>query len=140
MRHPVDHGKERVMNRAVICLALLALPASVSADVPHLAAGWDRVDFQQTEACTGEVRGNGQMFRIAVSGLQPNGQGQFFLTNGSIVPIDWTVQVDGFGQWQTFYLPFHWQSDSGTVQAAFTSGDCRLALSFPWDVRNRTID
>lgn len=110
-------------------LTLLAVAGPVSAAID---ADWAEVATASDGQCTLTVTGNGQAYRIAVSGLEPGAAGRYFLTNGNMKPIDWTIRADGNGTFARYYMPFRWGERGGTVGVAVDADDCSVSASFPW--------
>jgi hypothetical protein len=122
-------------------LALAAASSAataLAADDIVVARGWPQVDRAQSDTCRAEVRGNGQIFRVAGSGFRPGESVHFHLENEDINPVEYLDKTDQSGAWRRFYIPFLWHREGGTVTVRLTSARCRLVLSFDW--RRRTAD
>jgi hypothetical protein len=94
--------------------------------------GWQRAAYAERDDCRVEVRGNGQIYRIAGAGLRPGEVVRFRLTNADVRPIEYRVVADGNGGWVKFYMPFLWNRAGGTVTVELESASCRLDLAFDW--------
>ena len=94
--------------------------------------GWQRVAYAEGEDCRAEVRGNGQIYRIAGAGLRPGEVVRFHLTNADIRPIEYRLVADRNGGWVKFYMPFLWNRAGGTVTVELDSASCSLDLAFDW--------
>jgi hypothetical protein len=117
-------------------LALIALVASASAaayDPVVLARGWERVDYVESEQCTGEVGSNGRFYVLSVYGLEPGEPARLTIANGDMPPIVRAVRADKRGKWQDYYVPFRPnRGEGGSVSATLTSASCSVPLGFPW--------
>jgi hypothetical protein len=118
------------MNRPAILLA--ALLAALPAAAQPVDADWPEVASAEDGSCTLSVTGNGQIYRIAIDGLQPGEAARYQLGNGDMQPIDWSVRADADGGFARYYIPFHWHSDGGTVSVSVATADCAVTASFPW--------
>ena len=94
--------------------------------------GWPQVDYAETEDCRAEVRGNGQIYRIAGAGLEPGEVVSFYLTNADIKPVEYRIVANQSGEWVKFYMPFLWNRSGGTVSVGLDSASCNLELDFDW--------
>jgi hypothetical protein len=133
--------KEAAMPRKFLAiLPLIALAASARAYDPIVESrGWKQVAYAEDGDCEAEVRGNGQFYYIYAVGLGAGAPARYYLTNGDMKPIDWSVRADGNGEFARYYIPF--RSDpyyaeaprhSGTVEVRISTDQCSLALTFDW--------
>ena len=117
-------------------LALYRVPDARGA----IEDSWRQVASEQDGRCAIAVTGNGQFFRITMSGFAPGEVGYFRLTNGEyfrrtdqkIRPIEYRFESDEEGQFSKIYLPFLWYHSEGTVSVTARGEDCDVSLSFPW--------
>ena len=116
----------------ILALAVLCGSTASAADGIVAARGWRQVDQAETGACRAEVRGNGQIFRVAGSGFRPGEQVHFHLENADARPVEYRDSVDEAGTWHRFYMPFLWHREGGKVTVTLTSARCRLTLLFDW--------
>ena len=79
-----------------------------------------------------ELTGNGRFYRIAASGLGAEAAGRFFLSNGDMKPLDWSIRAAGDGGFTRYYLPFRWHRDGGEVLVAVESARCSVSTTFAW--------
>ena len=84
-----------------LALSATTATASVSIDAP-----WPEVARAQDGDCELSVTGNGRFYRIAASGLGSEAPAQFFLSNGDMKPLDWSIRAAGDGGFARYYLPF----------------------------------
>lgn len=118
------------MNR--IAIAAAALLAALPAAARPVDAGWPEVARVEDGACTITVTGNGQAYLIAVEGLDPGEVARYRLTNGDMIPIDWSVRADAGGRFARYYMPFRWHRDGGTVNVSLESDSCSVSTGFDW--------
>lgn len=118
------------MNRPAILLA--ALLAALPAAAQPVDAEWPEVASAEDGSCALSVTGNGQIYRIAIDGLQPGEAARYQLGNGDMRPIDWSVRADANGRFARYYMPFRWHHDGGMVNVMLSSADCAVSASFPW--------
>ncbi|HYD25524.1 MAG TPA: hypothetical protein VEB68_12080 [Croceibacterium sp.] len=126
-----------VFRLTLVAAAVLLADASAARDEIVRERGWPRVAFERADGCEAEVRGNGQIFRIAGAGLRPGEVVRFHLANADIRPIEHHIVADGAGTWAKFYMPFLWNRAGGTVTVELDSASCALTLSFPWTRQNQ---
>ena len=122
------------MPRTRILLSVFALaftPAAAVAVEP-IDAQWPEVARAQDGDCELSVTGNGRFYRIAASGLGPEAPARFFLSNGDMTPLDWSIRAAGDGGFARYYLPFRWHRDGGEVLVSVQSARCDLAATFAW--------
>ncbi len=125
------------MSRFITMLLAAATFGALSgpaAAVDEIVAerGWQRVAFAEGVDCRAEVRGNGQIYRIAGAGLRPGEAVRFRLANADIRPIEYRIVADANGGWVKFYMPFLWNRSGGTVTVELESASCSLGLAFDW--------
>jgi hypothetical protein len=124
------------MRAPLITIALLASMAGATAtayDPIVLKRGWQTVASDAMEACRGEVRTNGQIYVLSVTGLDPEESGRLTLSNGDMVPIDRTIRIAADGSWQQYYIPVRPNGgETGRVFARVSTPSCAIALDFPW--------
>ena len=112
-------------------LALALLATTATASVP-IDAQWPEVARAQDGDCELSVTGNGRFYRIAASGLGSEAPARFFLSNGDMKPLDWSIRAAGDGGFARYYLPFRWHRDGGEVLVSVQSERCDLAATFAW--------
>ena len=93
---------------------------------------WSEVVRAEEGDCTLTVTGNGKAYRIAATGLGSGAQGRYRLSNGDMVPIDWTIRADGEGEFARYYLPFRWHRRGGTVAVEVATPRCTISAAFEW--------
>ena len=122
------------LTRAALMLAALGALSGPAAALDEIVAerGWQQVDYVEDGDCRAEVRGNGQFYRIAGSGLEPGEAVSFRLANADVRPVEYRIVADSDGAWRQFYVPFLWHREGGTVLVDLQSESCSLALSFEW--------
>jgi hypothetical protein len=98
----------------------------------QIDSNWPEVAYASDGRCAISVTGNGQTYRIGITGLEPGEAGRYLLTNGDMTPIDWSIRADGNGGFARYYLPFRWHRDGGTVSVSVTTADCAVTAAFPW--------
>ena len=118
------------MKRTVPAGASLAASSATAAEPTD--SGWPEVARAEGGGCALSVTGNGQFYRIAASGLGADAPGRFFLSNGDMKPLDWTIRATGDGGFARYYLPFRWHRDGGDVLVSLESAGCSLTTSFAW--------
>lgn len=118
------------MIRPAILLAALTACAPLAAR--PIDADWPEVASASDGRCTLSITGNGQVYRIAIEGLEPGEAGRYLLTNGDMTPIDWSIRANGEGLFARYYMPFRWSHEGGTVTVALRSEGCAVTASFPW--------
>ena len=79
------------------------------------------------------MTGNGRFYRIAVTGLGSGESARYFVSNGTMRPIDWAVRADGSGSFARYYLPYRENHGDSTVALSLTSVGCNLSASFPFE-------
>lgn len=114
-----------MLAAGVVLVGPAAAARPADADWPEVAAASDG-------RCSLSITGNGQIYRIAISGFEPGEAGRYVLTNGDMAPLDWTIRADGSGTIARYYMPFRWSRYGGTVNVAVSGADCSVAASFPW--------
>ena len=117
-----------------ITAATLSVPALALDEIVD-ERGWTHVDFAESGECRAEVRGNGQFYRIAGTGLRPGEVVSFHLENADVRPVEYRLIANSDGAWRQFYVPFLWHRDGGTVSVDLRSASCTLNLSFDWERR-----
>jgi hypothetical protein len=123
--------------KRVIATVLAASAAPLSAAAPA-DAGWSEVARARDGDCRLNVTSEGRFFRIAASGLGSREPARFFLANGDMKPIAWTVRANGRGEFARYYLPFRWHREGDTVAVSLTSEGCELFAAFDWQ-RTRVV-
>lgn len=118
------------MTRTALLLAALA--AALPAAAQPVDGEWPEVAYAENGQCAISVTGNGQVYRIAVSGLEPGEAGHYVLSNGDMTPIDWSIRANASGEFSRYYMPFRWHREGGTVSVSVSSESCALSASFPW--------
>ena len=105
--------------------------------VPPVARHADPPPVLEHESgeCRAEVRGNGQFYRIAGTGLRPGEVVSFHLENADVRPVEYRLIANSDGAWRQFYVPFLWHREGGTVRVDLQSATCTLSLSFGWERR-----
>ena len=117
----------------LLLLPLLLIAESAQAYDPIvLDRGWQQLAHAENGDCEAEARGNGQIVYIYATGLGADEAGRYFLTNGTMKPIDWDIQADGNGEWARYYIPARPSRSSGTVNVTIATGRCSLDLAFQW--------
>jgi hypothetical protein len=117
---------------AILPLVALTLAASAASAADPIDADWPEVARVQDGNCELSVTGNGRFYRIAASGLGGDAPGRFFLSNGDMKPLDWSIRSTGNGEFARYYLPFRWHREGGAVLVSLESARCNLAASFAW--------
>ena len=117
-----------------ITAATLSVPALALDEIVD-ERGWTQVDFAESGECRAEVRGNGQFYRIAGTGLRPGEVVSFPLENADVRPVEYRLIANSDGAWRQFYVPFLWHREGGTVRVDLQSATCTLSLSFGWERR-----
>ena len=122
------------MIRPLALLPLLALnlAASAATAAGPVDSGWPEVARAEEGACALSVTGNGQFYRIAASGLGAGAPGRFFLSNGDMKPLEWTIRATGDGGFARYYLPFRWNRAGGDVLVSVESARCTISTGFAW--------
>jgi hypothetical protein len=124
------------MRAPLITIALLAAmagTASTAYDPIVLKRGWQTVASDAMEDCRGEVRTNGQIYVLSVTGLYPDESGRLTIFNGDMAPIDRTIRIAPDGSWQQYYVPVRANGgETGRVVARVSTPSCAIALDFPW--------
>jgi len=119
---------------AILSLAATFLAGPSAAYDPIVEKqGWPQIDFDRNGRCAGEIRGNGKIFLVNVSGLGSAASGRYYLANQDMKPIDAPITANGEGEWSNYYVPFLPNYDAGTVWVVIETDQCRLNLSFDWD-------
>ena len=115
-------------------LPLIALFFAVTAATAAepIDSGWPEVARAQDGDCELSVTGDGRFYRIAASGLGADAAGRFFLSNGDMKPLDWSIRAAGDGGFTRYYLPFRWHRDGGEVLVAVESARCSVSTTFAW--------
>lgn len=127
-------------KRIAFGLALMGSALHPAAARP-LDADWPVVAAARDGDCALEVTGNGRVYLISATGLGAGQQGRYQLSNGDMVPIDWSIKAGGDGRFARYYMPFRWHRQGGTVEVTVTTPDCAMSASFPWQrVGVRVID
>ena len=123
----------RIVGIGLVVSALVGLTGPAAAlDEIVTMRGWQQVDYAERGVCRAEVRGNGQVYRIAGQGQRPGEAVRLYVQNADIEPIEYRVVANGDGRWREFYVPFVWHREGGVVQVALASQSCSLNLSFDW--------
>lgn len=117
---------------ALIIVALALTPAARAAAAP-IDAGWPEVARAEDGDCALSVTGNGRYYRIEASGLGPGAPGRFFLSNGDMKPLDWSIRAAADGDFARYYLPFRWHRDGDQVLVSVQSARCDLIATFAWE-------
>ncbi len=117
---------------ALLPLLALSLAASAATAAAPVDSGWPEVARAEDGDCTLSVTGNGQVYRIAASGLGAGATGRFFLSNGDMKPLDWTIRATGDGGFARYYLPFRWNRNGGDVLVSVDSARCNISTGFAW--------
>ena len=124
------------MRAPLITISLLTSMAGAAAtayDPIVLKRGWQTVASDATQACRGEVRTNGQIYVLSVTGLDPGESGRLTIFNGDMVPIDHAIRIAAGGSWQQYYIPVRPNGgETGRVFARVSTPSCAIALDFPW--------
>ena len=117
---------------ALVPMLALCLVASAAAAADPIDSGWPEVARARDGDCELSVTGNGRFYRIAASGLGADAAGRFFLSNGDMKPLDWSIRAAGDGGFTRYYLPFRWHRDGGEVLVAVESAQCAVSTTFAW--------
>ena len=117
---------------ALLPILALTLAASAVAAAGPVDSAWPEVARAEDGDCTLSVTGNGRFYRIAASGLGADASGRFFLSNGDMKPLDWTIRATGDGGFARYYQPFRWNRTGGDVLVSFQSARCDLSARFAW--------
>ena len=117
---------------ALLPILALTLAASAVAAAGPIDSAWPEVARADDGDCTLSVTGNGRFYRIAASGLGADASGRFFLSNGDMKPLDWTIRATGDGGFARYYLPFRRNRYGDEVLVAIVSARCDLSASFAW--------
>ena len=112
-------------------LALALSATTATASVP-IDAPWPEVARTQDGDCALSVTGNGRFYRIAAAGLGSEAPARFFLSNGDMKPLDWSIRAAGDGGFARYYLPFRWHRSGGQILVSVQSERCDLAATFAW--------
>ena len=118
--------------RTFLPVIALALSATAADAVAPIDASWPEVARVRDGDCELSVTGNGRFYRIAASGLGPEAPARFFLSNGDMKPLDWSIRAAGDGGFARYYLPFRWHRTGDEVLVAVRSARCDLAATFAW--------
>ncbi|MFM5886469.1 MAG: hypothetical protein ACKOQ3_14275 [Novosphingobium sp.] len=123
----------------------LATASAAPASGAPLGADWPVVAAASDGDCALEVTGNGKIFLIAATGLGAGTAGRYRISNGDMVPIDWTITATGGGRLARYYLPFRWghageRIEGGRVEVSIATADCSVRAAFPWKRGIRVID
>jgi len=109
------------------------LPTYVVSDAKGaIENGWEQLAHRRDRQCEVEVTGNGQFFRISMSGFAPGEIGLFHLSNEDIKPVRYRFQSDENGEFSKIYLPFLWHRQSGVVSVNAQGEGCDVTVWFPW--------
>jgi hypothetical protein len=128
-------------RKPLLLLPLLLIAGSARAYDPIVIEGdWQQLAHAKNGDCEAEARGNGQIVYIYAIGLGADEPGQYHLTNGDIVPIDWDIHADGNGEWARYYLPYVPPRRAGTVNVTISTRECTLGLEFQWRTGIPVID
>ena len=122
------------MIKPLVFLASMAMgfavaPASAANPVD---SDWPQLSRVRDGACALSVTGNGQFYRIAITGLGADALGRLILANGDMKPLDWTIRATGDGGFARYYLPFRWHRTGGNVTVSVESARCDLSTTFAW--------
>ena len=117
---------------ALLPLLALSLAASAATAADPVDSGWPEVARAEDGDCALSVTGNGQFYRIAVSGLGAGAAGRLVLLNGDMRPLDWTIRATDNGGFARYYLPFRWNRDGGDVLVSVESARCTISTGFAW--------
>lgn len=127
------------MIRPLVVLSLLALgmAATAASAADPIDSAWPEVARAQDGNCELSVTGNGRFYRIAASGLEAGAPGRFFLANGDMKPLDWSIRAAGDGGFARYYLPFRHDRNGDavlgdTVRITVTTNICELSTAFRW--------
>lgn len=123
------------MIRSLMLVPMLALSlaSSAAAAADPIDSAWSQVARAQDGDCELTITGNGRYYRIAAIGLGADAPGRFFLSNGDMKPLDWSIRATGEGEFARYYLPFRWHRDGGDVLVSLTSPRCNLTTNFEWE-------
>ena len=121
------------MRRIAFASLLLIATAASAQTVEPIDAGWSEVARDRDGACRLNITSEGRFFRIAASGLGSGEPARFFLSNGDMKPIAWTVRANDQGEFARYYLPFRWHRDGDTVAVSVASEKCELFAAFDWE-------
>lgn len=133
------------MRQTVLVALSLTLSAAMPAAAASLYSDWPTLASVTDGECALEITGNGKIFRIAATGLGDNVRGRYQISNGDMVPIDWSIRTSGEGRVARYYMPFRWgrageRIAGGTVEVRMTTPACALRATFPWQRGIRVID
>ena len=121
-----------IRHIALAPILALSLAASAPAAADPIDSAWPEVARAQDGDCALSVTGNGRFYRIAASGLGADSPGRFFLSNGDMKPLDWSIRAAGDGGFTRYYLPFRWHRAGGDVLISVQSERCDLRTTFAW--------
>ena len=117
---------------AVVPLLALCFAAGTATAVEPTDSSWPEVARARDGGCALSITGNGRFYRIAASGLGAGAPGRFFLANGDMKPLDWTIRAADDGGFARYYLPFRWHRSGGDVTVSVESARCTLSARFAW--------
>lgn len=118
--------------RLILPMLALCFAAGTATAVEPIDSGWPELARARNGDCALSVTGNGRFYRISVSGLGAGAPGRFFLANGDMKPLDWTIRAAGDGGFARYYLPFRWHRSGGDVTVSVESARCDLSTTFAW--------
>ena len=121
------------MDRIACATLAFAIAVGSAHAAEAVDAGWSEIARDRDGDCRLKVTSEGRFFRIAASGLGAGEPARFFLSNGDMKPIAWTVRADGDGEFARYYLPFRWHRDGDAVAISLESGRCELFAAFDWE-------
>ena len=133
------------MRKSGVAVLALVVSAANPASAAAIGSDWPVLAAAQDGDCALEITGNGKIFLISATGLGEGASGRYQISNGDMVPIDWSVRASGGGQVARYYMPFRWghggeRIAGGTIDVRVTTKACALSASFPWQRGIRVID
>ncbi|MDP3677248.1 MAG: hypothetical protein Q8R44_19485 [Novosphingobium sp.] len=120
-------------TRIALIIVALALTPPATAGAKPIDADWPEVARAEDGDCALSVTGEGRFFRIEASGLGTEAPARFFLSNGDMKPLDWSIRADGDGGFARYYLPFRWHREGDQVLVSIQSARCGLITTFAWE-------
>ena len=130
-----------IRTSIAVLLAAALTGTAHAAPVERLLIGdrWPLLAFAEDRGCELAITSSGKTMQVRAGGLIPGEAVRFQLTNGDMVPLEYTLYADERGDLVRYYVPFRFHRDGGEVEVDLSAARCNLAATAPWTRALSTI-
>lgn len=129
----------RTSIAAFLAAALTGAVHAAPDDRALIGDKWPMLAFAEDRGCDMAITSSGKTMQFRAGGMIPGEAVRFQLTNGDMVPLDYSLYADQRGELVRYYVPFRFHRDGGEVSVNLSAARCSLAASAPWTRALSTI-